>query len=124
MTEEVALKVNYDLEFFELCENIQNLNFVRTSGFWIFSRSWVLAFMILKVALKVNYDFELEICGLCSYFCYLRLVSRRLRNHPDFGCSHEVGFLAFLILKVALKTNYDFKLEICGLCWYFCDQIL
>ena len=41
MTEEVALKVNYDLEFFELCENIRNLNFVRTSGFWMFSRSWV-----------------------------------------------------------------------------------
>ena len=36
----VAFKVTYDLEFFELRENIRILNFVRTSGFWMFSRSW------------------------------------------------------------------------------------
>ena len=51
------------------------------------------AFLILKVAFKVNYDFELEICGLCWYFCYLKLVGRRLRNHPDFVTN--MGFWPF-----------------------------
>ena len=52
MTEEVALKVNYDLEFSELCENIQNLNFVRTTKFWMFSRSWVFGLFSLESGLE------------------------------------------------------------------------
>ena len=52
MTEEVALRVNYDLEFFELSENIRNLNFVRTSEFWMFSQSWVFGLFGLESGLK------------------------------------------------------------------------
>ena len=30
-----------------------------------------------------------------------------LLEHPKYGCSHEVLFLAFLALKMAFKVNFD-----------------
>ena len=37
---------------FELSENIQILNFVRTSGFWMFSQSWVFGLFGLESGLE------------------------------------------------------------------------
>ena len=47
--------------------------------------------LALRVAFKVNY--YSEICGLCWYFCNLKFVGRRLRNHPDFVT--QMGFWPF-----------------------------
>ena len=69
--------------------------FCDTNGF--------LAFLALKVALKVNYDFESEICGLCWYSCHLKLVGRRLRNHQDFVT--KMGFGLF-----GLESGLEFQL--------------
>ena len=43
-----------------------------------------------------------------------------LSEHPKYGCSDEVTFLAFLALKMAFKYNSDLKFGIFGLlslCW-------
>ena len=51
-------------------------------------------------------EVDLIICFSISTSLEHPTVSTLL-EHPKYGCSHEVLFLAFLALKMAFKVNFD-----------------
>ena len=54
---------------------------------------------------------------LKAIFKAKKAKNRTLLEHPKYGCSNEVLFLAFLALKMAFKVNSDQIFEIYVVHW-------
>ena len=69
------------------------------------------------MAFKVNFDHRFGILGLKSLTSLEHPTVSTLLEHPKYGCSNEVLFLAFLALKMAFKVNSDQIFEIYVVHW-------
>ena len=95
----ITWTLNWHFWPFELCYNIPtmlivwpDLNFVRTSKFWIFSLSWVLAFWPWKWPWRFTMSMMSD-----GFWNFVRTTKFWMFSRSSkFGCSHEVPNLVVL----------------------------